>query len=113
MARKKDITSFLDKEQRQLLKGLRVQVKELADILKLVAASQDVDAVRKEHMQFLGTVGSRTLTPHELKLAKEGISLDELRKICGARSWHRSKAVRSAIRLHMATCYEWCMPNMT
>jgi DUF438 domain-containing protein len=83
MAKKKDITSFLAKEQKKILKDLRNQVKELSEVLKLVAASQDVDAVRKEHMQFLGVVGSRTLTPNELKLAKEGISLDELRKICG------------------------------
>jgi DUF438 domain-containing protein len=83
MAKRKDIMSTLDREQKKLLRELRNQVKELSQILQIVAGSQDVDAVRREHMQFLGTVGSRTLTPNELKLAKEGISLDELRKICG------------------------------
>jgi uncharacterized protein len=80
---KKDIAHFLDKEQKNLLKGLRAQIRDLTDVVKLIAASQDVDAIRKEHMQFLGTVGSRMLSAKELEMAKEGISLDELRKICG------------------------------
>jgi DUF438 domain-containing protein len=83
MPKKKDITQFFDKEQKKLLKSLRAQVKELTEVLKLVAASQDVDIIRKEHMEFLGTIGSRMLNSRELELAKEGISFDDLRKICG------------------------------
>jgi uncharacterized protein len=83
MAKKKDITHFFDKRQKKLLKDLHAQVNDLTDLLKLVAAGQDVDAVRKEHMEFLGTIGSRSLSAKELEMAKSGIPLDELRKICG------------------------------
>jgi uncharacterized protein len=78
-----DITHFFDKRQKKLLKNLRAQVNDLTELLKLVAAAQDIDTVRREHMEFLGTVGSRSLSAKELEMAKTGIPLDELRKICG------------------------------
>jgi DUF438 domain-containing protein len=83
MKKIKDITHFFDKRQKKLLKGLRAQVNDMTELLKLVAAAQDVDSVRREHMEFLGTVGSRSLSAKELEMAKTGIPLDELRKICG------------------------------
>jgi len=83
MAKKKDITHFFDKRQKKLLKNLRAQVNDLTELLKLVAAAQDIDTVRREHMEFLGTIGSRSLSAQELEMAKTGIPLDELRKICG------------------------------
>jgi hypothetical protein len=83
MSKKHDITHFFDKRQKKLLKGLRTQVNDLTELLSLVAAGQDSDTVRREHMEFLGTVGSRTLSTKELEMAKSGIPLDELRKICG------------------------------
>jgi DUF438 domain-containing protein len=82
MEKKKDITHFFDRRQKKLLKSLRAQVNDMTDLLKIVAAAQDVDTVRREHMEFLGTVGSRMLTAQELEMAKTGIPLDELRKIC-------------------------------
>jgi uncharacterized protein len=78
-----DLTNILGKNQRKLLKELRSQTKEIAEILKVVAVSQDVDAVRKEQMEFLGVVGSRVLSPEEIELSKEGIRFDDLRRICG------------------------------
>jgi DUF438 domain-containing protein len=99
MAKKKDITHFFDREQKKLLRSLRAQIKDLTEVLKLVAASQDVDMVRKEHMDFLGTVGSRTLTAKEREMAKEGISLDELRKLCGRKmsASEKSTSVRDGL----------------
>jgi uncharacterized protein len=96
---KKDITDVFAKQQRKLLKDLRAQAKDLTGVLKLLAASQDTDAVRKEHMEFLGTVGSRTLTSKELAMAKEGIPLDELRKICGNKmlAIERHQSIREAL----------------
>jgi hypothetical protein len=83
MAKKHDITHFFDKRQKKLLKDLRTQVDDLTGLLALVAAGQDIDAVRREQMEFLGTVGTRALSEQELEMARSGISLDELRKICG------------------------------
>lgn len=82
MVKKHDITHFFDRRQKKLLKDLRAQVNDLTELLKLVAAGQDVDTVRREQMEFLGTIGSRTLSAKELEMAKSGIPLDELRKIC-------------------------------
>jgi len=75
--------TYLDKQQRKLLKRLRSQANDVTELMKLIAASQDTDTVRKEHMGFLGTIGSRTLSAKELKMANQGIPFDELRKICG------------------------------
>ncbi|MDO8303412.1 MAG: hemerythrin domain-containing protein [Sedimentisphaerales bacterium] len=83
MAKKKDIANFFDTRQKKLLKGLRTQVNGLNELLGLIAASQNVDSVNRDHLEFLGTIGSRTLDAKELEMAKSGIPLDELRKICG------------------------------
>ena len=83
MKKNKDITHFFDKRQKKLLKDLRAQVTDLNELLTLVAVGQDVGTVHREQMEFLGTVGSRALSAQELEMAKSGIPLDELRKICG------------------------------
>jgi DUF438 domain-containing protein len=83
MRKKKDIIAVLTTKQRELLRTLRTQVKDIESILKLLAHSQDPDAVNKEQMEFLGTIGARFLTEKELEMAKNGIPIDELRKITG------------------------------
>ena len=83
MTNNEDIFTYIDKQQRTLIKRLRLQTKDLTELMKLVAESQDTDIVRREHMEFLGVVGSRTLTAKEITMAEEGLPLDELRKICG------------------------------
>jgi uncharacterized protein len=83
MRKAKDIISLMDKEQRTLLKALRSQVSDTTKLVTLVAAAQEGTTVRKDQMQLLGIIGSRVLTDKEIEMAKQGISLDELRKICG------------------------------
>ncbi|OHB52854.1 MAG: hypothetical protein A2Y07_04450 [Planctomycetes bacterium GWF2_50_10] len=84
MKRETDITNLLQRDQRKVLRDLRSQVKELNEVLKVVATAQDVNATRKEHMEFLGIVGSRTLTAREMEMAAQGgIPFDELRRITG------------------------------
>jgi DUF438 domain-containing protein len=75
--------SDIGDEQQRLLKNLRSEVRDAQDLLKLLAASQDSETVNADQMEFLGIVGARTLSGEELELAKKGISIDELRKICG------------------------------
>jgi DUF438 domain-containing protein len=81
--KKNDAMSAIGNEQQRLLKTLRSEVSDAQSLLKLLAASQDPTAVRRDQMEFLGVVGSRVLTPEESKLAEQGISIDDLRKICG------------------------------
>lgn len=94
-----DLPSLLAKDQRSLLKNLRNETKQLAELLKVIAVSQDVDAVRKEHMEFLGVVGSRILSPEEIELSKEGIRFDDLRRICGRKieSYTRREGFRNSL----------------
>jgi len=75
--------SAIGNEQRRLLKTLQSEAKDAKNLLKLVAASQDPEVVSRDQMEFLGVVGSRVLTPEECELAKQGISIDDLRRICG------------------------------
>jgi uncharacterized protein len=81
--KKHDALSDIDKEQRRLLKNLRSKTKDAKELLMLLAASQNPDAVKRDQMEFLGIVGSRVLSPHEQELAEQGISIDDLRRICG------------------------------
>jgi DUF438 domain-containing protein len=81
--RKDDPISDIGSEQQRLLKNLRSEVKDAQNLLKLLAASQDPDAISREQMEFLGVVGSRVLSPEERELAQKGICIDDLRKICG------------------------------
>jgi len=84
MKRNTSLTDMLQRNQRNIVRDLKGQVKETNEILKLIATAQDVNAVRKEHMEFLGIVGSRTLSKKEIDTAsKEGIPFDELRRITG------------------------------
>ena len=81
--KKNDAVSAIGNEQRRLLKNLQTEVEDTQNLLKLLAASQDSESISRDQMEFLGVVGSRVLNPEELELAKKGISLDDLRKICG------------------------------
>jgi uncharacterized protein len=81
--KKNDAMSAIGEEQQRLLKTLRSEVSDAQSLLKLVAASQDPQAVSRDQMEFLGIVGSRMLSPEESKLAEQGISIDDLRRICG------------------------------
>jgi DUF438 domain-containing protein len=85
MKKNSDLVSTLHKNQRGVLRDLREQLNDLNGVLEMIAVSQDVDAIRKEHMDFLGIVGSRTLSGKELEQAKEGISFDDLRRMVGCK----------------------------
>jgi uncharacterized protein len=75
--------SDIGKEQQRLLKTLRSEVNEAQNLLRLMAASQDPEAISRDQIEFLGVVGSRVLSPQESELARQGISIDDLRRICG------------------------------
>jgi DUF438 domain-containing protein len=97
--KKDDAVSDISNEQQRLLKNLRSEVKDAQDLLKLLAASEDPETVSRDQMEFLGVVGSRTLTPEEEELAQKGISIDELRKICGRKieASQRNNALRDLL----------------
>jgi uncharacterized protein len=97
--RKDDPISDIGNEQKRLLTSLRSEVKDVHNLLRLLAASQDPEAISRDQMEFLGIVGSRALSPEELELAKKGISIDELRKICGRHieASQRNNSLRDSI----------------
>ena len=99
MKKKKDTISDIGNEQDRLLQNLRSEVKDAQELLKLLAACQDPEAVSREQMEFLGVVGSRVLNRHELELAKKGISIDDLRKICGRKieASQRNNSLRDSL----------------
>jgi uncharacterized protein len=80
---KHDAMSDISNEQQRLLKTLQSEVSDAQNLLRLMAASQNSEAISREQMEFLGVVGSRVLSPEERELAARGISIDDLRRICG------------------------------
>jgi uncharacterized protein len=100
MKKKDDPIQDIGSEQQRLLKNLQLEINDAQDLLKLVAASQDPESVGRDQMEFLGVVGSRVLNAQELKLAEKGISIDDLRKICGRKmeaTQQRNNSLRDSL----------------